>query len=451
MELDPDKMNRLSLGLMEKDGLEPDAALEQLQGLKLNLICGEEIRDSLPLQAALLTAVNTAKRSFLGGVFTKIPAAVTSLLPWSGQKSINEMVVELGGQVVIDEDPGTFSLAFGIPSSIDGSTIQVACNGWQGGVLTNAELFEPGFSGNVPIGGIFAGGLAVALAFFKTSGINIAACDKSVGISLWRPDLHWLNPCSVGPKIRMLPKKYWVLGLGHLGQAYLWNIGLLPYPEKGKASILLQDYEKMVDANWSAGLLVNREAQSYKTRVCSNWLESRGFETKITERAFDEYTQRKGEEPFLALCGFDNAGSRRSLEDAGFDLVVEVGLGNNLHTFDLLALHTFPEASVPARDLWETSEEGDINRIILGILEKEGEECGIIPMTIAGKSVSASFVGACSGAMVIAESLRSLHNGKRYDKIVLQLRNLEEVTSVFNKNGEYTIEMSKNGWINLGV
>lgn len=451
MGLDVDKINRLSLGIMEKDRLNPDAALEQLQGLKLNLICGEEIKSSLPLQAALVTAVNTAKRAFLGGVFVEMPATVDSLLSWSEPKSLNQMVTELGAKIIQCSDRGIFSLTFGLPASIDNNTIQVACNSWQGGLLANGEIFEPGFSGNIPTGGIFAAGLAVTLAFFKTAGIHIAACDKSVGLSLWRPDLNWLDPASSGPEVSLLPKKYWILGLGHLGQAYLWNIAFLPYPEREKVTILLQDYEKMVDANWSAGLLYNLEDRNHKTRVCSNWLESRGFETKIIERAFDEHTKRVGEEPFLALCGFDNAKSRRLLEDAGFDLVVEAGLGNSLYTFDLIALHTFPDAVMRAKDLWGAPEEVDINQTILEILEQGDEVCGIIPMTIARRSVSASFVGACTGALVIAENLRALHDGRRYDKIVLQLRSLDDITAVFNKNGGYTTEMSKNGWVSTSV
>jgi hypothetical protein len=448
MEYNVDSFNRLSLGMIEKDKLTPEQAMQKLQSLKLNLFCGEAIRNSVPLQAALLTAANTAARAFLGGVFVEMPPEVLSLLPWPDGKTLNEIVQELGGVITEKRDKNIFTLTFGLPASIDDNTIQVACNGWQGGVLTEGEIFNPGFEGNVPTGGIFAAGLAVALAFFKTSGIYLAACDQSKGISLWNPKAHWLDEKASGPSVESLPKKYWILGLGHLGQAYLWNIGLLPYSLADPAEIMLQDYEKIVRGNWSAGMLCKQDDKDYKTRICSQWLERRSFKTKITERAFDEYTKRVKEEPFLALCGFDNAEARRLLEDAGFDLVIEAGLGNSLHTFDLISFHTFPNASKKAKDIWKsTSEEVSINKVVFEVLNRsqENEDCGIVPLTIAGKSVSASFVGACAGALVIAEAIKALHSGQRYEKIVMQLRNMENTITNLHQNQIYSFELARNG------
>lgn len=50
----------------------------------------------------------------------------------------------------------------------------------------------------------------------------------------------------------------------------------------------------------------------------------------------------------------------------------------------------------------------DINEIIYRILEKlDDQKCGILPITIAGKAVSGSFVGACAGTLAIAELINS--------------------------------------------
>src|SRR5688500_8162240 len=99
MDLNVDSFNRLSLCLIEKFRISSEAAMEKLAALKLNLICGEKIKSSIPLQAALLTAVNTAKRAFLGGVFVEMPDTVPCLVPWPGNKSLNEVVLELGGLI----------------------------------------------------------------------------------------------------------------------------------------------------------------------------------------------------------------------------------------------------------------------------------------------------------------------------------------------------------------
>lgn len=251
--------------------------------------------------------------------------------------------------------------------------------------------------------------------------MEIAAGDRSTGLSLWRPDLNWLDPLATGPQAALLPKKYWVLGLGHLGQAYLWNISLLPYTDPNQVLILLQDSDRIVKANWSAGLLTFKKSLGhYKTRWCSRWLEQRGFRTLLTERRFDDATRRAAEEPFVALCGFDTAASRLPLQDAGFDLIVEAGLGGNLAMFDRATLHTFPNAQRSPKEIWGApdQEDAEANPIILSILRNQLKDpCGIVPITIARKAVSASFVGACTGALAISEILRGLHDGTRYEKI----------------------------------
>jgi len=451
MKLHSDTLNRLSLGIIEKDNCTPEQALGKLESLSLNLICGDEIFTSLPLQAALLTAVNTGKRAFLGGIQVQMPEKINCLLKWPGKKYLNDIVKELGGMISAI-DTRHFSLTFGLAGLVDNNQMQVVCNNWQAGVLVNGEKLNFNSSGDIPTAGIFAGGLSVFLAFLKMSGINIASCDKSLGISLWRPDLHWLDNNAKGPRITFLPRKYWLLGLGHLGQAYLWNIGLLPYNNPQDVSFVLQDDDIIVEANWSAGLLSELfHNKIYKTRLCSRWLETRGFKTKITERRFDIKVTRIEDEPFVALCGFDSASSRLHLENAGFDLIVEAGLGGNLSTFDIISLHTFPNSSKTPDQLWGDMDETklDINEAIYNILKNldEDEECGIIPLTISGNSVSASFVGACSGALVIAELLRGLHGGMRYDKVSLQLRNLENLVAVSHAKGIYTLEQSRNGFV----
>ena len=175
-------------------------------------------------------------------------------------------------------------------------------------------------------------------------------------------------------------------------------------------------------------------------------MESRGFNALITERKFDEHTKGINEEPFIALCGFDSAFSRFHLENSGFDLIVESALCGNLATFDNIILHTFPGVSKTPKNIWgdvgETNQE--INRSVLEILKKKDSDiCGIIPLSITGKAVSASFVGACSGALVIAEVLRGLNGGMRYEKIVAHLRAIDDVKAKQHSKGKYIIEMSK--------
>jgi hypothetical protein len=49
---------------------------------------------------------------------------------------------------------------------------------------------------------------------------------RNVGRSLWKPEAgeFWLNPANDGPAIERLPSCLWLVGLGHLGQSFLWTI-----------------------------------------------------------------------------------------------------------------------------------------------------------------------------------------------------------------------------------
>ena len=80
-------------------------------------------------------------------------------------------------------------------------------------------------------------------------------------------------------------------------------------------------------------------------------LESRGFDVAIEERRFGEWIRRAAHEPGVGLCGVDNELARTALEDVGFDLVVEAGLGAGPDAFRSLSVHTFP-ASRRADDIW---------------------------------------------------------------------------------------------------
>src|SRR5688572_7321638 len=124
MELNSDTFNRLSLGIMEKDKCSPDEAISKLESLRLNLACNDNIKNSLPLQAALLTAINTGTRSFLGGVVVIMPKEVICLIPWPGKKFLNEVVLELGATISDEVNQKNFSLMFGLPGSIEDNSMQ---------------------------------------------------------------------------------------------------------------------------------------------------------------------------------------------------------------------------------------------------------------------------------------------------------------------------------------
>jgi hypothetical protein len=347
------------------------------------------------------------------------------LVPWPGAGSLNEIVESLGAQLTrARHSDRSHTLYFGAATEPVPDALSVICSGWRGGVAP-AELsiaLDDGI--DFALGGVLAGALGVARGFLRVCGLSSRFVERPLGVSLWRPDLDWTDDEAAGPELQYLPSKLWFLGLGHLGQAFLWNTALLPYERPSDTLFLLHDFDRVVSGNWSAGLLCESDSPGrFKTRLCSEWLEARGFRTRICERRFDATVRRDYDEPYIALCGFDSAPARRSLDGAGFSLVVECGLGGSVDSFDQLSLHTFPDATrTPAR-IWAADETaGSGAKAALLEAFRTQDQCGILAETLADKALSSSFVGAYAGALVIGEVLRGLHGGVRCEIVNGQLR-----------------------------
>jgi len=441
-----DSLDRTAKAIMLKHSVGYEEACAILGKFRLNLICDASIRNSMALQAALLTAVNTGKRAFHGGVFVSMPPDVRCLLPWPGKKSLNSIASTLGGQFSkIENSSFTQTLYFGPSASVVEDSFSVICSGWRGGIApANLTLAVPS-SCDFATGGILSGALGVARGFLRVSGLSTRNLEAPQGFSLWRPDLDWLDPASDGPSLEALPKALWMLGLGHLGQAYLWNFALLPYQRPQEATFLLQDFDTTVKGNFSSGLLCEeKNIGMKKTRICSSWLEERNFNSVITERSFDENTRRMDGEPFIACCGFDAAEPRRILENAGFDLIVECALGADAPWFDRIVLHTFPDARRKPDAIWMNDDRPKPDQRLVAAF-KTKEDCGILAETLARKAISSSFVGAIAGAFVTAEILRGLNGGRRCEFFQTQLRQNER-PGVIMKDENYIIRLARSGF-----
>jgi hypothetical protein len=177
---------------------------------------------------------------------------------------------------------------------------------------------------------MLAAALAINEAFLFVRRETGAAGRRAVGFSLWRPDPHfdWLAGPGDEPTLSLLPSRLWLIGLGHLGQAYLWALGLLPYRDPGELSLVLQDVDVVTPSTESTSILTEAKlVDQKKTRTMAAWAERCGFRTAIHERIFEASFRRQETEPSVALCGLDNALGRRALDEVGFDFVAEAGLG----------------------------------------------------------------------------------------------------------------------------
>jgi len=282
------------------------------------------------------------------------------------------------------------------------------------------------------LAGVLAGGIGVSECFQHKMGKPVAG-RRSTGISLWRPDLDWRDPESAGPVPSVLPSRAWLLGLGHLGQAYSWALGWLPYADRSQVTIFLQDTDSIVAANRSTGLLMLDDTpdETRKTRLVAGRLEALGMTTAICERRFLDSSNRDVTEPGLALGGFDDPAPRRALGQARFDRVIDGGLGPGPITCLDILVHSFPSnldpvaafagSSTKKATVLRPAYEDEIRRRVAEGQSESEARCGVIE--VAQRSVAVAFVGACAGAMVLAEAVRGLCGGPIYEVVNLDLRN----------------------------
>src|SRR5690242_3696134 len=83
-----------------------DEARAIFEGYKLGIRVGPDVASSPTKQVAVLTAVNTARRCFLGGVEVEIQRRNANLLvPWRDCRTLEQAINDLGGTTLDAIDP----------------------------------------------------------------------------------------------------------------------------------------------------------------------------------------------------------------------------------------------------------------------------------------------------------------------------------------------------------
>ena len=437
MKSNSSELSRISKFFVDKDSLPAKDGLRKRQQFRVTLICGTDVGTSYMLQLSVITAAKIAYRCFPDAVSVILPKqdqdAATLLWPESKDRlSIGASLRQIVGDhnVHTDQDDSHQSnvLLFGdTPQIVD--ALRVTFDGWvakTGPASQVARLQERPYCS---LAAILSAALGVSELFLSFAEISLEARRRPVALSLWRPDLDQSHADAIGPVVEWLPADLWVLGLGHLGNAYLWALGTLPYENPNQARVFLNDFDTVNDENIETSLLFHpAHLNRTKARTCAAWLESRGFQTRLLERRFDETFRCQLGEPQLALCGFDSNSSRRNLDSADFKRVIESGLGGTSDNFDTLSIHALPNPR-DVNELWPNLSQAEVEKRRVqqervarenkGYTQSGLDACG--RFEFAGKSVAVPFVGTIAGCFVIAEALRLFHDGPAYTDSKLRL------------------------------
>ncbi|MDO9223590.1 MAG: hypothetical protein Q7U20_07750 [Caulobacter sp.] len=392
-------------------------------------------------QIALLTLVNLARRTFLGGVEVIDCPDVPLETRLSITNSLPDAVRDLGATTTSASVRAWPVATIGDVKPTDGAPAgwRLSWDGWRGGVMPLAGAQCPTEADAMQLSPAIAAAACAAEVFAFLAGDHPLAGRRTLGISLWRPGADWLQADPTEPALSALPSRLWLIGLGNLGQAYSWMLACLPYAEPKDLELVLQDFDLMAESNDSTSVLASLEAVGIrKTRWVAAWLEARGFSTAIEERLFGSWTQRHIGEPAVALCGVDNAEARASLEKAGFNLVVEAGLGAGTQSFRSFSMHSFP-GSRSSEQIWSlpvrTAPDVTAMPAYAAFKAKGVDACGLVQL--ASRTIGVPFVGLVAAGVVIGELLRRLHGASGLEVVSGSVATLDDVECVRGSVGLY--------------
>ncbi len=430
-----DRLHRtIKLELDEGRARNIDEAQEIAARYVLQIDVGSGIAESETRQAMLLTTINAAHRAFIGGVRVRLQEEGQMSLGWAEGLKVSKAVEAYGGKIVesLEFEHPTLVIGYVNEKPPGEIVLHTTWEGWSGGIVEE-EKDRLAESLEFPLAGMLAAALGVSEAFQNVRGYPVAG-RRSAGLSLWDPRCDWRSEPAYGEPCLYLPNRIWLVGLGHLGQAYAWGLGLIPYEDHTDVALVLQDYDIIIKANRSTGMLSSDSSFGQKkSRVIAARLERLGFRTTITERPFNTATCRSFDEPGVALVGIDDPAPRRLLEMAGFDLVVDAGLGSGAQNYLDILIHSFP-SGLSAKNAWPQEPPSSVSSLVCqpAYLElqrqlgrstelTDGEiKCGIIE--VAERSVGAAFVGCVAAAFVLSEVLRTLVGGPRFEVVDISLR-----------------------------
>lgn len=381
-----------------------DQATAALDAVHVAVIIDRKVIASAAAQAAAVTAVNTAVKCFGRATLVYQHNILLNAKIALGSDLL-DVVMACGAQVsTLLPSSATHVIVVG---DIQSAGVFVRCwwNGWSAGVLPGWDDEPCGDSCN-PLAGVFAGALAVREVFANAIGRR-RSVDRRAVISLWRPWSQGCNP-EAAPTVLALPRSLWLVGLGHVGQGFLWSLAFLP---AAGTHATLQDDQIVGEENVGTGLvtqLLDFENGSKKARVAARWLEAAGWATSLLERRYYGDLKLTENDPPVVLTSLDEPVARLAIAKAGHSFMIDAGVGHGAFDFEIGQIRVVPKGADTC-GLWaHAARPKNIDAILQAPAYREHAKkydgCGTF--TLAEASVAAPFVGAAIGALTIAQLLR---------------------------------------------
>ncbi len=429
--LDPDEVNRVAKLLVDAGQATGFRDAETiLRGYRIQILAASEACNEPAWQAALLSAVNAGVRAVHGGIRVVLDEDPPCVFGPGNDRLLSQALEHLGAQLDDTLESGVPTIVFDDQPPSEAPTVAVYpfAGTWVAGVAPHPFARKLG-PPSTPAA-LLAGAIAVSECFQRLRGFAPAA-DRRAAVSLWRPDLDAENPEAEGPPISELPAEAWLLGLGHLGQAYAWLLSLLPYPSGGSRPLVLQDEDRLSNANQATSLLhIDGEVGTRKTRLVERTMAPLGWDTRLVEHRFLGGKLYAPGEPAVLFAGVDNPAARQSLDESGFPVIFDAGLGAGPDGFLAMSIRRLPAAR-SSRELWSAASpppNAGLSAAYQALAAESGDRCGV--ELLATRAVATAFVGLTAACWSVGGLLREMHGGRRYELVDYTLRSPGKVLSV---------------------
>jgi ThiF family protein len=369
------------------------ASLEEAQAL----FAGFQLRIHIPtgalqspaIEAAALTLIHAAPKTFHGGVEVTGDTGQTCSLAWFAGRPLSEIASAAGCAPSGALAPHAATICLGpSPGQVSNFCVGMAIS--NDGFLLTPDASSPS-RGSAPLElGVAVAGAALNEAFQYLYRKHPLAGQREVRFSL---------PAGIPQHCESV----WLIGLGHLGQAALWTLVLSQRLRYGSV-LRLTDYDKISKSSLSTCLLVDKsDIGRFKVDVVAERMEQLGYKVDRDYSKLDLDSGPVHSKEGLAMVAVDNVALRRGLDRLKAGKVLEAGIGDGVRHFTQVQLHAFPGSRL-ARDIWSEGDAQASRPIDItmpayqDLLRRTKDECGTT--LVAGRSVATPFVGAFAGAVL---------------------------------------------------
>jgi hypothetical protein len=440
--IEPDDFDRLVKLLVDSGQASSFEAAEALLATyRLQVLVGSAACAQAAWQAAALTAVNAGRRAMHGGVRVVLGQDAQCRVPVANGELLSAALRRYGATVADDLDTGVPTIVLGEaqPPGEIGPAVHAVASEWTAGVSPTASRALADRTAGEPsvLAAVMAAALAVSEAFQRLRGYSVAG-ERDARVSLWNPEIAGDEPAAEGPPIQELPAGVWLLGLGHLGQAYAWLLSLLPYPPDASRPLNLHDDDHLSHANRATSMLdACGEEGELKTQLVSTAMRPLGWDPRLIEHRYLGGPLHGPGDPAVLLAGVDSPATRRLFDETGFPVIVDAGLGVGPDGFLGMAIRRLP-GSRASRDVWPATAPFSPSMTAAGaaayrdLEARTGDRCGV--QQLAGRTVATAFVGVTAACWAIGGLLRELHGGRRYELIDYTLRDPSTVVAIASED-----------------